>query len=87
MMVERRNTVIADRRVHPRWSVESGEPKERRRGRRPRSDQASKPFMIRLTPRELSRIAEAARVERKPVADYCRDLLLSESEDLLDPEM
>lgn len=34
MMVGRRQSVVADRRAHPRWSVETGELKERRRGRR-----------------------------------------------------
>lgn len=40
--------------------------------------------MIRLTTAEKKTIAAAARVERKPVADYCRDVLLSESADLLE---
>lgn len=40
--------------------------------------------MIRLTTAEKKTIKAAARVERKAVADYCRDVLLSESEDLLE---
>lgn len=84
---DRRNTIIRDRRAFPRVAVDTGELKERRKGGRPpRSGVAARPFMIRLTTTELARIAAAARVEQKPVADYCRDVLLSESEDLLDPE-
>lgn len=57
-----------------------------KRGRKPRADVAGQPVTIRLTPYERARIGEAAKVERKPFADYCRDVLLSESEDLLEEE-
>jgi hypothetical protein len=53
-------------------------------GRKPRAGEAGKPFVIRLTRLEIRTIKRAARVDRKRPADYARDVLLSESNDLLE---
>lgn len=54
------------------------------RGRPARADGPTTHLSIRLSPAEQQCIRAAAMVERKSLADYARDVLLSESADLLE---
>jgi len=54
------------------------------RGRPSRAGCPTRHLALRLTDDERSVLAAAAAVERKSLADYARDVLLSESADLLE---
>jgi uncharacterized protein (DUF1778 family) len=49
-----------------------------------RSEEAAKPYTLRLTRAERDRIEEAARVNRQKPADFARDALVTAADDCLD---
>jgi hypothetical protein len=74
-MPDRRNTVIADRRAYPRLSVDIGELKERRRGRRKVRDGEMERIGSSVTVSVYGVLCSQARREGIDLAEHVRRVL------------
>ncbi len=55
-----------------------------KRGRKPRAEAAAKPFRVRLSPAELTRLEAAARENHQHPADFARDALVTAASETLE---
>ncbi len=63
----------------------AGQPQETgRRGRPPRAEATARPYKLRLSPEERARAERAARVNRQKLADFCRDAIVTATEECLE---
>ncbi len=83
-MPDRRNDLIADRRGSPRIVVDTGEIRERRRGRPTRNEKPTKSYTVRLTDAERERINQAARANRQKPSEFVRDAVVTAADDCLE---
>lgn len=75
-MIDRRADVVTDRRAHPRWSVDTGQLKERRRrGRPPVAAGRSERIDTRVGTATFDAICRMAQRKGKTLSEYVRDLL------------
>lgn len=74
-MPDRRNNVLIDRRAFPRVAVDTGERKERRRGRPPVGDGRSERIDTRVIKDTFDAICRQAQRDGKTLSEHVRDIL------------
>lgn len=77
VQIERRNTVLADRRAHPRVSVDTGQLRERRKRGRPSIDPngGSERVSTRVSCDTFDTLCEMASDAGKELAEFVRERL------------